>query len=333
MGNKYKQFASDERYTIARLHEDGQSFRQIATALGRSPSSVAREVKRNSTNTLGYRSHYADTLSKSRRWSGSKLERNDALRENVLNKLARGWSPEQTAGRIAEECGKSLISYETIYRFIDAQIRRTKDYSWRLYLPRAKSKRGFRGRRGGSSVINIKNRVSVHDRPYDADNPLSVGHWEADTMLFAKYGQVILVTQERSSKLLVISKQPNKSAKHVADKIKDIIAPLPEHLRRSMTFDNGTEFAGHHTLPIPTFFCDPHAPWQKGGVENSIGRLRRMLPRKTDISTLSEDDILDINRIYNHTPRKCLDFRTPAEVFLSHLLHFKCESTFPFSRE
>ena len=111
---------------------------------------------------------------------------------------------------------------------------------------------------------------------------------------------------------------------------------MPPHWRRSVTFDNGTEFAHHyrlHALGIETFFCDTHSPWQKGGVENAIGRLRRNLPRKTDLATLSPRRFTQLVQAYNNTPRKCLDYLTPAEVFHNQLLHFKCESIFPLSRE
>ena len=149
-------------------------------------------------------------------------------------------------------------------------------------------------------------------------------------MLFAKYGQALLAVQDRTSRLLVVTHQPNKAAQPVADSILSIFKNLPPVIRKSITFDNGTEFAYHHQLHplgIKTYFCDPHAPWQKGGVENAIGRMRRRLPRKTDISTLSHSNLQYLVAAYNHTPRKCLGYYSPAEVFARQLLHFKCEST------
>ena len=107
-------------------------------------------------------------------------------------------------------------------------------------------------------------------------------------------------------------------------------------MRQTITFDNGTEFARHYELKaigIDTYFCDPHAPWQKGGIENAIGRMRRLLPRKTDLAQLDDTSLLTLIAAYNNTPRKCLDFKTPAEAFSDQLLHFKRESTFPPSRE
>mgnify|MGYP001059667111 CR=1 FL=1 len=111
---------------------------------------------------------------------------------------------------------------------------------------------------------------------------------------------------------------------------------LPARLRRSITFDNGTEFSHHHrltrTLNMATYFCDPHAPWQKGGIENAIGRLRRFIARKTDLAILSQQRFSDLIALYNTTPRKCLDYQTPAETFLSQVWHFECESTSPLTR-
>ncbi len=145
MGHKYEQLSLEGRLAIARLRADGCSVRQIAAALDRSPSSISRELRRNSGSHVGYKPSYAQEQTRARRWAGSRLERDGALRGAVLERLARGWSPEQIAGRLAREAGHRVISYESIYRFVYAQIARRKDYSWRHYLPRGKSKRGSAG--------------------------------------------------------------------------------------------------------------------------------------------------------------------------------------------
>ena len=156
------------------------------------------------------------------------------------------------------------------------------------------------------------------------------GHWEADFMLFSRLRQSILVLHERTSRLTAIVKTTSRRALPTVKILARWLEPLPKRLRRSLTIDNGTEFAEHHRLHkkpgLLTFFCDPHSPWQKGGIENAIGRFRRFLPRKTDIATLKPQDLQRFIHAYNHTPRQCLDFRTPAEVF-SRVLHFKWEST------
>jgi len=329
MGQSYDHLSLEDRCTIAKLQAEGRSIRQIAAALDRSPSSITRELKRNGTKTT-YRPGYAQQQSKARRWTGCKLERDAALRQTVLAGLSLGLSPEQIAGRLAREKGAAVISYETIYRFIYAQIRRTNNFAWRRYLPRGKAKRGFRGKRGGSPANFIESRISIAERPLSASDRQNPGHWEADLMMFAKYGQAILTLHERASRLILARRPANKTSSLVVTSLADILALLPEHLRQTITFDNGTEFARHcelHRLAFQTFFCDPHSPWQKGGIENAIGRMRRSLPRKTDLATITTRQFNQLIRAYNNTPRKCLDFQTPAEVFISQLLHFKCEST------
>jgi len=258
-----------------------------------------------------------------------------AQQRAVLERLADGWSPEQVAGRFARQAGRKVISHESIYRFIYAQIARTKDYRWRRYLPRAKSKRGLRGRRGGSTARLIKGRVSVAERPPAAAERTTAGHWEADTILFAKYGQVALAVLERRTRIILATRPRDRTAERVAQHLIRLFTPMPQQLRQTVTFDNGSEFACHrklHKLAIGTYFCDPYSPWQKGGVENAIGRLRRFLPRKTDLATLPNEHFRAAISTYNNTPRKCLDFRTPAEAF-SEVLHFERESTCPLSRE
>jgi len=330
MGTSYAQLSLEDRCQIASFHAEGRSIRKIAADLDRAPSSIAREIKRNKGRKLGYQPAYAHEQTRARRWKGSKLEREPELRQTVLARLAQGWSPEQIAGRMARQEATERVSHETIYRFIYAQIARTKDYSWRLYLPRAKSRRGLRGVRGGSPASFIQARVSLQNRTTEARDRTIAGHWEADLMMFAKYGQAVLTLHERCSRILLAARPPNKTANLIAGLMHDILKPLPKELRRTLTFDNGTEFARHyrlHGLGLQTYFCDPHAPWQKGGIENAIGRLRRTLPRKTDLATLSHKRFARLLAAYNTTPRKCLDFQTPAEIFIAQVLHFECEST------
>jgi transposase, IS30 family len=329
MGRSYDQLSLDNRCEIARLFANGSSVRQIAAALDRSASTISRELKRNKGVQVGYKPSYAQQQTRARRWKGSRLERDESLRAAVMEGFARGWSPEQIAGRLKRERGGQAISYESIYRFIYAQIARTKDYRWRRCLPRGKSKRGCRGRKGGGSPNFIEGRVPVAKRPAEVSTRSTCGHWEADLMMFSKYGQAVLTVHERKSRLLLAIRLTSKAARGVARHLVNLFGSLPQPLRRTVTFDNGTEFARHlalRSLAIDTFFCDPYAPWQKGGIENAIGRMRRFIPRKTDLATLSNRRFLKLVAAYNNTPRKCLDFMTPAETF-AQVLHFECEST------
>jgi IS30 family transposase len=285
-------------------------------------ATISRELRRNSLATKawggGYDALRAQALTDRRRQRGRphKLTTSPELRATVREGLLQGWSPEQIAGRLRRTHGRPVISHESIYRFIYHRSAQ-KDY-WHRLLPRHKSRRGKFGQRGGSSLLYLQQRVPIHQRPPQALDRSVPGHGEADLMLFRKYAQAVLVAHERSSRHLRLTRQPNKAAQPVVDSLLSLLHPLPPALRQSITFDNGTEFAAHlqltRRLALPTFFCDPHKPWQKGGIENAIGRMRRHLPRKTDLATLSPAQIQACVQRYNDTPRKCLRFLTPNEA-------------------
>lgn len=167
MGQRYTQMGVEERCEIARLSRAGQSIRQIAASLDRAPSSIARELRRNNSSQ-GYVPTYAQQQARARRWTGSRLLRDPVLQADVLKRLSAGASPQAVAGRLKRERGQTVVSHETIYRFIAAQIARTKDYAWRLYLPQAKSKRGWRGKKGGSSVERIAQAARSLGSGFDA---------------------------------------------------------------------------------------------------------------------------------------------------------------------
>jgi IS30 family transposase len=330
MGRNYEQIGLEERCEIARLCSSGSSIRQIAATLDRAPSSIAREITRNRSSQSGYLPGYANEQSRARRWTGSKLDRNKELRDVVIAGLAKGFSPELVAGRLAVELGQQVISYETIYRFIYAQIARTKNFTWRRLLPRGRARRSRRGCKRGKSASSIPLRCPISARPKRAQSRKTPGHWEGDLMQFRIPDQSVLVLHERRSRLMLGVKLPSKNAASVAETMCTLLAPLPHAWRQTVTFDNGPEFGQHYQLhdhDIETYFCNTYSPWQKGGVENGIGRLRRLLPRATDLTELSPRRLADFFQIYNNTPRKCLDFLTPAEFFWKELLHFKRESS------
>ena len=335
MGKCYTQLSIEDRCEIARLRAKGAALREIATALGRPASTVARELRRNGSRT-GYRAVYAQEQARARRWSGVRLERDEELRNDVLERLKLGWSPEAVAGRLKRARGKSVISYESIYRFIYAQSARHKDYGWRHYLRRKRWRRGRRRRGGQSPASFIADRRPLAERPAAVADRQTFGDWEADVMQFGRAGQTVLMLHERHSRLLIGVRQPSKAAAPIAAAMAAILGPLPPEFRQTVTFDNGTEFARHyelHAWGIETFFCDTYSPWQKGGVENAIGRMRWVLPRKTDLAEMSEEEFTGLMQGYNNTPRKCLGYLTSAEVLLDQVLHFKCESIFPPARE
>jgi IS30 family transposase len=323
MGQCYGQLSLEERVEIYRLHAGGKSQNQIASALSRAPSTISRELRRNSRPTKvwagGYEPVRAQQLAERRRqWDGRfKLARQPDLRNRVGKSLALGHSPEQIAGRLALEQGRVIISHESIYRFI--YHRAAQKDPWHRLLPRQKRRRGHHRRRGGSIASLIKQRRPVTERPAEVEGRQTPGHWEADFMLFARCGQGLLVLYERQTRFSIVQCPVDRKAVLTARTIGRQLGKLPQPMCKTISFDNGNEFAEHHrlhkTLGVQTFFCDPHSPWQKGGVENTIGRLRRVLPRKTDLQTISPAELKHLVRRLNNTPRKCLDFKTPAEAF------------------
>jgi len=243
MGRHYDQLSLGERIEIYRLHAGGISQRKIAAALGRSPSTISLELARNSKPTKVWRGGYdpvrAQQLAeRRRRWDDRfKLARQPDLRRLVENGLAMGCSPEQIAGRLTLEHGHTRISHESIYRYVYHRSAQ-KDYLHRL-LPRRKSRRGRRGRGGGSSIKLIKHRLPISERPATAADRTQPGHWEADYMLFAKYGQNVLVLHERHTRFTIIDKPANRKAVLTASRISRKLKPLPNTLRQSISFDNG----------------------------------------------------------------------------------------------
>jgi IS30 family transposase len=325
MGKRYAQLSLQERIEIYRLHADGKSRRAIAGALGRSVATISRELRRNSKTTRIWRGGYdpqrAHILTRRRHARGRahKLERLPELRQLVLDRLQQGWSPEQIAGRLAREQPHSCISYESIYRYI---YWRSWSFNGTLHrlLPRHKYRRRRRRENRRWCKAAIFQRASIHDRPARVARRTHPAHWEADLMGFSKQGQYLLVAHERKSRWTVLRRQNTKSAQSVVDNLGRVLGSLPPSSCRSITFDNGSEFSKHYLLRrhhnIQTWFCDTHSPWQKGGIENAIGRLRRMLPRKTNLDTISGRTLNRFRDRYNNTPRKCLGFKTPNEVFL-----------------
>lgn len=324
MGRCYGQLSLEERIEIYRLCEAGLSGRKIAEAIGRDHSTISRELRRNGKPSKacpqgGYHAVRAQERAKLRRQRHRrfKLARQPDLRRIVKNGLAMGCSPEQIAGRLTLEHGHSIISHESIYRYVYHRSAQ-KDY-WHRQLPRRKARRGRYGCRGGSPASFIKLRRPISERPVEANDRRQPGHWEADYMLFAKSGSNLLVLHERQTRFTIIDKPPNRKARLTASRIALRLRSIPQALRQTISFDNGTEFAEHYRLHkrlgVQTFFCDTHSPWQKGGVENIIGRLRRVLPRKTNLDALSQRQLRAYVDRLNNTPRKCLDFLTPAEAF------------------
>jgi len=319
MGTRYNHFSLEERCRLRGLMEMGLPKTEIARRLGRHRSTIDRELRRNCC-VDGYRPDSADRRAWARKLRGSRIARSTRLREHIENRLAMGWSPEQIAGRMELEEVEHRASAESIYRHVYSPAGR------RAGLPRQlaqrKAKRGRR-RRNGRREPAIPNRISIHQRPTKAHLRSEFGHWEGDLMHFRRQRDILLTLQERRSRLTLARRLLSKDAETTASAIVAELSGLAPQARRTITHDNGGEFARHETVTeeigLRAFFCDPHSPWQRGGIENANGRLRRELPRKTSLGDYTNDDIDDLIWSLNSTPRKCLGYQTPIEAFAANL--------------
>ena len=290
MGTHYDQLDIDERYELYRLHEAGEAVREIGRLMGRSSSTISRELRRNALPRGEYKPGSTDRIALSRCHRLSRIERLSPLRSYVGDSLAMGWSPEQIAGRLRLEGSEHIAGVETIYRFIyRPAVRRKKLYR---FLPRAKASRGRRSFKRRREPI--EGRRSIHQRPQTVALRHVFGHWEGDLMQFRTQRGNLLTLCERKTRFTLTAPLKTKSAAETGKEIIKVLGALPQGARKTLTFDNGGEFAQHQRLEaalgIVAYFCDPHSPWQRGTIENTNGILRRDIPRKFDIKNYSAQD-------------------------------------------
>ena len=322
---KYRKLTKTERILIARLKNKGFSNKKIAGVLGRSVSTIGREIKRNSFKGKFYEPLHAQARAEARKekaWGAKHPLKNPKVYAYVLQKLRDGWSPEQIAGRLRHEYPKDKswwISHETIYRFIYHP--KNKDGYWWEYLRRKQKKR--RKRKGRKAYrARIPDRVSIHKRPRVVDKRKQIGHWEGDSIVGKNHLSGLHTEYERVSSLTRFEKLRRINAKETLTAQKKIFSPLPKSLRRSTTLDNGSEMAKHAKLKeigMKTYFADPYSSWQRGGNENANMWIRYYFPKGTDFSTILEEELRDVEWELNNRPRKRLKFKTPMEVFTEHL--------------
>jgi len=308
-----------EREEISRGIAAGRSARRIAAALGRSPSTVTREINRHGGRD-SYRAAEADERAwdNARRPQRCKLVRDRALRRLVAAKLAEDWSPEQIAGWLKAEFPSDQtmrVSHETIYLtlFIQARGALKRELAAHLrrkrYLRRPKSSQRGRGRG------QIVGAVSISERPAEVEDRAIPGHWEGD--LIAGGANTHLATLvERHSRFVMLVPVEAKDTRTVTRALSEHVLRLPQQLRASLTWDRGTEMADHAKFTVATdvkvYFCDPQSPWQRGSNENTNGLLRQYLPKGADLSKLSQADLEEIATKLNTRPRETLGFKTPA---------------------
>jgi IS30 family transposase/transposase-like protein len=311
-----------ERELIADMHREGQSLRAIGRALGRPASTVKREIDARAVDGV-YRPHRAQRAwARSRsRPKESKLAQDGPLREFVADGLRQRWSPEQICHALVMEFpdDESMrVSPETIYQAIYVQarggLRREVALALRTGRARRKPHRGPDQRRSRF----VDEMVMICERPAEVEDRAVPGHWEGDLIVGTRSESAIVTLVERSTRYVMLGHLPGG---HTAEEVRDVLVPLiqtlPEHLRGSLTWDQGCEMAAHKQFTVatgvPVYFCDPHSPWQRGSNENTNGLLRQYFPKGTDLSVHSREDLEHVAQQLNGRPRKTLGWRTPAE--------------------
>ena len=313
----YKQLTSEQRYTISVLLQNRTKQKEIAKAINVSPSTVSREIRRNS----GVRGRYnwetaqANAVQTKRRKPGNHSINKDVMEEAKHLLVTEQWSPEQISGVLAKD-GK-YISHETIYRM----IRKDKAEGGTLYKHcRHKLKR--RARPVGGRRISIPNRTSISERPAEVDGK-RFGDFEMDTIVGRGDHGAIVTLIERSTSMLFMRKlKKGKNAKDLARTVIHLLSPFKEHVK-SITTDNGTEFACHEmigkSLGVTIYFADPYASWQKGAIENANGLIRQYVPKTETFEHVSHQQITKYSKKINIRPRKKLEFKTPHKCFYEQI--------------
>ena len=323
----YTHLTRKERYFIYHMTMAGWSSAKIGRRIGRHRGTIRRELRRNATRWGRYLDDQAQRQADERRREVCRRPcSGDAdLMAYVERKLQANWSPEQIAGRLKTAPPKALqgktISHATIYRWIWACPDRAGRLRAHLRVAWKKRRKpyGKPSKRG-----QIPNRVGIQERPAIVEKRERLGDWEGDTVVGKARSGYVLTNVDRASRYLVTRKLDRPTAQATGDALYDAMRRLPRETRKTQTFDNGREFAAHETiarrLQIAVYFAHPYSSWQRGANENTNGLLRQYLPKSRDFATLTSRELASYTWQLNNRPRKCLNYRTPAEVFHRRLV-------------
>lgn len=308
-----------EREEISRGLASGHSVRQIAQRLGRAPSTVSREVERN-----GGRSRYRAAEAEARAWRRARrpqsclLARRPALRRRVERRLEENWSPRQIAVGLKQDFPDDplmQVSHETIYRSLFVQARNVFKAELVKHLRRG----GFmrKPKSVAPAQATLVDGLSIHERPAEVEDRAVPGHWEGDLLMGGNSSQIVTLV-ERRSRYVILIKVDSKDTVTVTRALAKHIRRLPKELRRSVTWDRGSEMAGHKEFTVATdvqvYLCDPRSPWQRGSNENTNGLLRQYFPKGEDLSGVTQARLNQVARQLNERPRETLNWRTPLGV-------------------
>ena len=323
MGKQYSQLNVYEREEISIQLSEGNSLRRIALSMGRSPSTISREIGRNAVSPRKYRALLAQTRAHLCSIRPRRLRKLSSLRlwQYVRRKLKRRWSPEQIAAwlkRMYPSDMSKQVSHETIYCAIYIAPRGELRTELISYLRQGHSKRKPRTR-GTDRRGTIPDMTMISERPAEADDRITPGHWEGDLIKGAGNASSVGTIIERTSRLVMLAKMKGSDALSAYEGFTGKLGKIPEPLRKTLTYDQGKEMAMHakltEKLSMNVYFAEPHSPWQKGAIENANGLIRQYLPKGTDLSVHSQRDLDKIAHELNTRPRKCLNWETPLEVF------------------
>ena len=312
-----------EREEISRGVACDLSFRTIATQLGRSPSTISREINRNG-GLKRYRANQADNAAwdRAQRPKPCKLYQQPMLQRIVASKLKMNWSPKQIDGWLKRQYpnnGKRNVSHETIYRSLFIQARGVLKKELQQYL---RSQRAIRRSKQHSikseGLGKICNAVSIRERPASVEDRAVPGHWEGD-LIAGSNNSYMATLVERHTRYVMLARVKGKDTETVITALIKHAEKLPTELYKSLTWDRGKEMAGHQRFTLATdidvYFCDPRSPWQRGSNENTNRLLRQYFPKGTDLSVHSQATLNKVARQLNERPRETLQFETPAERF------------------
>jgi len=316
----HAQFTRDDRVALAQLLWAGKKQSAIAERLGKDRGAVSREIKRNKDDDGIYRSASANRKAKGRRKDAKapsqKIRNDEPLRQYIVRKIERYWSPEQIAGRLKRTTKKTVVSHESIYRFIYEDRPDLGKYL-RYEKGNYRRKRGTKARAVKRTAMKIR---KIEERPRVVEKRIRIGDWESDTIIDRTKKQRILTHVERASGLGAADKVERVTAEHVHAIVRDRFKKIPKKKRLTMTRDNGAEFGDYDFLleeevGMKVYRATPYHSWERGSNENWNGLLRQFYPKKTSFATVKQSDIERVVRLLNDRPRKRHGYRTPKEVF------------------
>lgn len=311
----YKHLTINERAKIEVLQNQGYSLRKIANILNRSVSTISREIKRNSKENFYYAESAENNYHLRKKNCGRKSKLTNSLADIIVKHLKMHWSPEQIVGRLFQ----NHLTFKTIYRWINNQLLNFELIPYLRQKGKRQKPKETRGR------FNIGKLIS--QRPKDVKQRSYIGHWEGDTVVSSrgKSKGCIATFAERKSRYYHCVRMPNRSSESMKFAMEDLINSFPPGNVKSITVDRGKEFACYKEIEskygINIYFADPYSAWQRGTNENTNGLLREFFPKKTDLAKVKQSELLYALNSINNRPRKCLNWKTPYEVFNDGLLH------------